>query len=75
MNEYCEALRQAGVERFVVSVDAPAVSEALCQRLAVPCTFLSDDAGALLDKIGIRHVGGQRIARTSCTIRPSRRGA
>lgn len=58
MNEYYEAIRAAGVELFAVSVDAPAVSEALRQRLDVPFTFLSDVDGSLLDKIGIRHVGG-----------------
>ena len=58
LNEYYERLRTAGVELFAVSVDTPEVSEALRQRLGVPFTFLSDADGTLLDRLGIRHVGG-----------------
>jgi peroxiredoxin len=47
------------VEVFAVSVDPPAASRRLRDRLNSRITFLSDPEGALLDKIGIRHHGGR----------------
>ncbi len=58
LNEYYGRIRTAGVELFAVSVDPPAASEALRERLGVPFTFLSDSDGAVLDRLGIRHRGG-----------------
>ena len=43
---------------FAVSTDPPEQSEALRQRLDAKFTFLSDPNGELLDRIGIRHRGG-----------------
>jgi len=47
------------VDLFAVSVDPPAASRRLKQRLKSRFTFLSDHEGALLDAIGIRHRGGR----------------
>lgn len=58
INGYYAQIRKAGVELFAVSVDPPETSERLRQRLAVPFTFVSDTDGSLLDRLGIRHVGG-----------------
>jgi len=58
LNHYYAPMRTAGVELFAVSVDPPAASEALRERLGVPFTFLSDRDGSLLDALGIRHTGG-----------------
>lgn len=41
-----------------MSVDPPEVSAKLRQRLNVQFTFLSDQAGELLDRLNIRHRGG-----------------
>jgi peroxiredoxin len=37
-----------------VSVEPPAVSEALRRRVAVPIRFLSDERGTLMEVLGIR---------------------
>jgi len=42
-----------------VSVDPPAASRRLQGRLNSRFTFLADQDGALLDKLGIRHRGGR----------------
>lgn len=42
-----------------MSVDSPAVSRRLKQRLKSRVTFLADPEGALLDELGIRHRGGR----------------
>jgi peroxiredoxin len=42
-----------------VSVDPPAESRRLKQRLKSRFTFLADQEGALLDRLGIRHRGGR----------------
>jgi peroxiredoxin len=42
-----------------VSVDPPAASRRLKERLKSRFTFLSDPGGVLLDGIGIRHRGGR----------------
>jgi len=47
------------VELFAVSVDSPAASKRLRDRLEVGFTFLSDPEGELLDALGIRHRGGR----------------
>ena len=41
-----------------MSVDPPAISEALRQRLQLPVRILSDVGGSLMDPLGIRHDGG-----------------
>jgi peroxiredoxin len=47
------------VELFVVSVDPPAASRRLRDRLDARFTFLADQEGVLLDRLGIRHRGGR----------------
>jgi peroxiredoxin len=47
------------VELFAVSVDPPAASRRLRDRLNSRFTFLADQEGVLLDKLGIRHRGGR----------------
>jgi peroxiredoxin len=42
-----------------VSVDPPAVSRRLKERLKSRFTFLADRDGVLLDGLGIRHRGGR----------------
>ncbi len=42
-----------------MSVDPPAVSPRLKERLKSRFTFLADQEGALLDGLGIRHRGGR----------------
>jgi peroxiredoxin len=42
-----------------VSVDPPAASRRLKQRLRSRFTFLADEKGVLLDALGIRHRGGR----------------
>jgi len=42
-----------------VSVDPPAASRRLRDRLNSRFTFLADQEGVLLDKLGIRHRGGR----------------
>jgi peroxiredoxin len=42
-----------------VSVDPPAASRRLRDRLNARFTFLADQEGILLDRIGIRHRGGR----------------
>jgi peroxiredoxin len=42
-----------------VSVDPPAASRRLKQRLKSRFTFLADPEGVLLDGLGIRHRGGR----------------
>jgi len=42
-----------------VSVDPPAASRRLRERLNSRFTFLSDGEGVLLDRLGIRHRGGR----------------
>jgi peroxiredoxin len=47
------------VELFAVSVDPPAASRRRRDRLNAHFTFLADQEGALLDRLGIRHRGGR----------------
>lgn len=47
------------MELFAVSVDPPAASRRLKQRLKSRFTFLADQEGVLLDGLGIRHQGGR----------------
>jgi peroxiredoxin len=47
------------VELFAVSVDPPAASRRLKQRLKSRFTFLADREGVLLDGLGIRHRAGR----------------
>jgi peroxiredoxin len=47
------------VELFAVSVDPPATSRRLRDRLGSRFTFLADPEGALLDELGIRHRRGR----------------
>jgi peroxiredoxin len=47
------------VELFAVSVDPPAASRRLKDRLNSRFTFLADEEGALLDRLGIRHHAGR----------------
>jgi peroxiredoxin len=47
------------VELFAVSVDPPATSRRLRDRLNARFTFLADPEGVLLDGLGIRHRGGR----------------
>lgn len=42
-----------------MSVDPPAASRRLQDRLDIRFTFLSDPEGELLDELGIRHRGGR----------------
>jgi peroxiredoxin len=42
-----------------VSIDPPAASRRLKERLGSRFTFLSDPEGVLLDGLGIRHRGGR----------------
>ena len=42
-----------------MSVDPPEASRRLKERLKSRFTFLADQEGALLDKLGIRHRGGR----------------
>ncbi len=44
---------------FAVSVDPPATSRRLKERLKSRFTFLADPEGVLLDGLGIRHRGGR----------------
>lgn len=46
------------MEVFAISVDPPAVSDALRDRLSAQFVFLSDQNGELLDRLNIRHVNG-----------------
>ena len=47
------------MELFAVSVDPPAASRRLQDRLNSRFTFLADQEGVLLDQLGIRHQGGR----------------
>jgi peroxiredoxin len=47
------------VELYAVSVDPPATSRRLRDRLKSRFTFLSDQDGALLDELGVRHRAGR----------------
>jgi peroxiredoxin len=47
------------VELFAVSVDPPAASRRLRDRLNSRFTFLADQEGVLLDELGIRHQAGR----------------
>jgi peroxiredoxin len=47
------------VDLFAVSVDPPAASRRLKERLTSRFTFLADQEGVLLDALGIRHRGGR----------------
>lgn len=47
------------MELFAVSVDPPAASRRLQDRLNSRFTFLADQEGVLLDQLGIRHRGGR----------------
>jgi peroxiredoxin len=47
------------VELFAVSVDPPAASRRLRDRLKIRFTFLADQEGVLLDELGIRHRAGR----------------
>lgn len=60
LTRYYKQLSDQGVELYAVSVDPPETSEALRQRLDAPFTFLSDPDGGLLDRLNIRHRGGNR---------------
>jgi peroxiredoxin len=44
---------------LAVSVDPPAASRRLKERLKSRFTFLADQEGVLLDGLGIRHHGGR----------------
>jgi peroxiredoxin len=44
---------------FAVSVDPPAASLRLKERLKSRFTFLADEEGRLLDELGIRHEAGR----------------
>ncbi len=45
---------------LAVSVDPPETSAALKERLEADFTFVSDQDGALLDALNIRHRGGRQ---------------
>lgn len=47
------------MELFAVSVDPPAASRRLKERLKSRFTFLADQEGELLDALGIRHRAGR----------------
>ena len=47
------------MDLFAVSVDPPAASRRLRDRLNSRFTFLADQEGVLLDELGIRHRGGR----------------
>ena len=47
------------MELFAVSVDPPAASRRIRDRLNSRLTFLADQEGVLLDQLGIRHRGGR----------------
>jgi peroxiredoxin len=47
------------VDLFAVSVDPPAASRRLRDRLNARFTFLADQEGVLLDELGVRHPGGR----------------
>lgn len=49
-----------GVDVYAVSVDPPAASRALRDRLGLKITFLSDPDGRLLDELGILHRNAPR---------------
>jgi peroxiredoxin len=53
-----DAFRAAGLTVYAISVDRPAEQLPLEQRMAGRVTFLSDERGALLDALGVRHVDG-----------------
>ncbi len=53
-----DALRAAGLSVYAISVDRPDEQRALEQRLRGRVSFLSDEKGALLDALGVRHVDG-----------------
>ncbi len=53
-----DALRAAGLAIFAISVDRPDEQQPLETRLAGRVTFLSDEKGALLDALGVRHRDG-----------------
>ena len=59
LEDYYAQVTDRGVELFAVSVDPPAVSKRLRERLNVRFRFLSDPEGELLDELGIRHHGGR----------------
>jgi len=48
-----------GISLFAVSVDPPAASRRLKERLKSRFTFLADPEGELLDGLGIRHRSGR----------------
>ena len=52
-------MKEQGVELFAVSVDPPEKSRRLKARLESRITYLSDEPGALLDALGIRHRAGR----------------
>lgn len=53
-----DALRGAGLALVAVSTDRPDEQAALAARLGDRVRFLSDEPGALLDALGVRHVDG-----------------
>jgi peroxiredoxin len=53
-----DALRAAGLAVYAISVDRPEEQRDLEARMAGRVTFLSDERGALLDALGLRHVDG-----------------
>jgi peroxiredoxin len=53
---------ERGVELVAISVDPPAVSERLRQRLDFDIRFLCDTGGLLMDAVSLRHRGGRPAA-------------
>ena len=59
LDEYYGRISEQGIELVAVSVDPPAASRRLKDRLESRFAFLSDPEGVLLDGLGIRHRGGR----------------
>ena len=58
LERHHDALRAAGLAVYAISVDRPDEQRALEQRMRGRATFLSDEPGALLDALGVRHPDG-----------------
>ena len=58
LRKHYRKILDAGVQVVAVSVDPPATSEKLRRRLDLDFTFVCDEAGTLMDVLGIRHQGG-----------------
>jgi peroxiredoxin len=58
LERHHDALSAAGLSIYAISVDRPDEQVALEKRLAGRVTFLSDERGALLDALGVRHPDG-----------------